>query len=183
LPLGTLLFSLRTPLHTQWSGVAARFTNAQKRHCPLSVGAFLSSTVRRYGGCARDTLGYAGFIGNRSANLRTAATLNRVAAISGSSTYQWSFTMIKPTPNPPFGPNTPPSVLFTVVDGISSEDLLVNLTETLASAHALTCDFAFDLEGTQREGALGIAQLIEVARLLAERVLESVEQPDVASKL
>ncbi len=91
--------------------------------------------------------------------------------------------MIKPTPHPPFGPNTPPSVLFTVVDGISSEDLLVNLTETLASAHALTCDFAFDLEGTQREGALGIAQLIEVARLLAERVLESVEQPDVASKL
>ncbi len=90
--------------------------------------------------------------------------------------------MIKPTPNPPFGPNTPPAVLFTVVDGISSEDLLVNLTETLASAHALTCDFAFDLEGTQREGALGIAQLIEVARLLAERVLVSVDQPDVASK-
>ncbi|WP_236447850.1 MULTISPECIES: DUF6124 family protein [unclassified Pseudomonas] len=61
------------------------------------------------------------------------------------------------------------------MDGISTEDLLVNLTETLASAHALTCDVAFDLEGTQREGALGIAQLIEVGRLLAERLLDDRE--------
>ena len=76
--------------------------------------------------------------------------------------------MIKPTPNPP-------TRLFTVADGISSEDLLVNLTENLASAHALTCDFAFDLEGTQREGALGIAQLIEIGRLLAERLLDDRE--------
>ncbi|NWA82468.1 DUF6124 family protein [Pseudomonas sp. D2002] len=85
--------------------------------------------------------------------------------------------MIKPTPNPPLdsNANTPPTVLFTIIDGISTEDLVVNLTETLASAHALTCDFAFDLEGTQREGALGIAQLIEVGRLLAERVLDDIE--------
>ena len=54
--------------------------------------------------------------------------------------------MVKPTPNPPRGTNTPPTVL---IDGISTEDLLVNLTETLARAHALTCDFAFDLEGSR----------------------------------
>ena len=42
--------------------------------CLLSVDAFLSSTVLRYGGCARDTFGYAGFLNLRSANLRTAAT-------------------------------------------------------------------------------------------------------------
>ncbi len=53
--------------------------------------------------------------------------------------------MIKPTPNPP------PTVLFTLIDGISTEDLLVNLTETLASAHALTCDFAFVLEGSKQK--------------------------------
>ena len=41
--------------------------------------------------------------------------------------------MIKPTPNPPVR-------LFTVADGISTEDLLVNLSETLASANALSCD-------------------------------------------
>lgn len=169
LPLGKPLSSLRTPLQTQWSGVAARFTNAQKRHCPLSVDAFLSSTVRPYGGCARDTLGYAGSIGNRSANLRTAATLHRVAAISGGSTYQWSFTMIKPTPNPPIS-------LFTVADHLKTEDLLVNLTETLASAEALMSDFAFELDGAKREGALGVAQLIGLAKRLADRVLEDSER-------
>ena len=43
--------------------------------------------------------------------------------------------MIKPTPNPPIR-------LFTVADGISTEDLLVNLSETLASANALSCDLS-----------------------------------------
>ncbi|WP_138762464.1 DUF6124 family protein [Pseudomonas lactis] len=71
--------------------------------------------------------------------------------------------MIKPTPNPP-------TRLFTVADGISSEDLLVNLSETLASANALSCDLAFDLEGSKREELLGVAQLIELAQLLADRL-------------
>ena len=47
--------------------------------------------------------------------------------------------MIKLAPNAPIR-------LFTVADGISSEDLLINLSETLASANALSCDMAFDLE-------------------------------------
>jgi len=86
--------------------------------------------------------------------------------------------MIKPTPNPPLDSetNNSPVVLLSVIDGIRTEDLLVNLTETLASAHALICDFAFKLEGSRREGTLGIAQLIEVARLLADRVLNDVEK-------
>jgi hypothetical protein len=83
--------------------------------------------------------------------------------------------MIKPTPNPPLDANDATVVLLRVKDGIPTEDLLVNLTETLASAHALTCNFAFELDSSRREGALGIAQLIEVAQLLAERVLEGVE--------
>ncbi|PHN26050.1 DUF6124 family protein [Pseudomonas sp. ICMP 460] len=73
------------------------------------------------------------------------------------------------TPNPPV-------LLFTVADGISTEDLLVNLSETLASANALSCDLAFNLEGPKREELLGIAQLIELAQLLAERVHERVGQ-------
>ncbi|RMP67443.1 hypothetical protein ALQ18_03696 [Pseudomonas marginalis pv. marginalis] len=77
--------------------------------------------------------------------------------------------MIKPTPNPPV-------LLFTVADGISTEDLFVNLSETLASANALSCDLAFDLEGPKREELLGIAQLIELAQLLAERAHERVGQ-------
>ncbi len=76
--------------------------------------------------------------------------------------------MIKPTPNPPVQ-------LFTVANGISTEDLLVNLTETLASADALMSDLAFELEGPQRESALGVTQLIGLAKLLADRVLEDGE--------
>ncbi|KMT55858.1 DUF6124 family protein [Pseudomonas fildesensis] len=78
--------------------------------------------------------------------------------------------MIKPTPNPPVR-------LFTVADGISTEDLLVNLSETLASANALSCDIAFNLEGASREELLGVAQLIELAQLLADRVHDGVGQP------
>ncbi|TFY86837.1 hypothetical protein DYL59_20945 [Pseudomonas kairouanensis] len=83
--------------------------------------------------------------------------------------------MIKPTPNPPIR-------LFTVVDGISTEDLLVNLTETLASANALSCDLAFNLEGAKREELLGIAQLIELAQLLADRMQDGGEQTSTASR-
>jgi hypothetical protein len=82
--------------------------------------------------------------------------------------------MIKPTPNPPIW-------LFTVADGISTEDLLVNLSETLASANALSCDLAFDLDGPKREALLGVAQLIELAQLLADRVQEGARRPTVAS--
>lgn len=71
--------------------------------------------------------------------------------------------MIKPTPNPPIR-------LFTVADGISTEDLLINLSETLASANALSCDLAFGLESSKREELLGVALLIELAQLLADRV-------------
>jgi hypothetical protein len=85
--------------------------------------------------------------------------------------------MIKPTPNPPIDPA--PSVLFTVKDGIPTQDLLVNLSETLASANALSCDLAFDLEGPKREELLGVTQLIELAQLLADRVLSVSRQVDL----
>ncbi|ARB30953.1 hypothetical protein HX787_17205 [Pseudomonas tolaasii] len=77
--------------------------------------------------------------------------------------------MIKPTPNPPIR-------LFTVADGITTEDLLVNLNETLASANALSCDLAFDLDGSKREALLGVVQLMELAQLLADRVQEGTGQ-------
>ena len=77
--------------------------------------------------------------------------------------------MIKPTPNPPIR-------LFTVADHLKAEDLLVNLTETLASAEALMSDFAFELDGAKREAALGVSQLIGLAKLLADRVLEDSER-------
>lgn len=50
------------------------------------------------------------------------ATPHRVAAASGRSTVGRRFTMIKPTP-------TPSTVLYTVIDGISAEDLLATLAK------------------------------------------------------
>ncbi|KRP84703.1 DUF6124 family protein [Pseudomonas lactis] len=75
-----------------------------------------------------------------------------------------------------------PIRLFTVADGISTEDLLVNLSETLASANALSCDLAFDLEGPKREELLGVAQLIELAQLLADRMHSGVGLGTAASR-
>ncbi|MCP2073478.1 UNVERIFIED_ORG: hypothetical protein J2Y77_002914 [Pseudomonas lini] len=68
-----------------------------------------------------------------------------------------------------------PSQLFTVVNGIDTESLLANLSETLASANAMVNDLAFDLEGSRRHVALGIQQLIELGGLLANRALDNVE--------
>ncbi len=49
------------------------------------AGAFFVSAFSSYGGCAWDTFGYAGCLESRFANLRTAATLIRLATIRGSS--------------------------------------------------------------------------------------------------
>jgi len=58
-----------------------------------TAGAFFVPAVSSYGGCARDTFGYAGFLDSRFANLRTAATLNRLATIRGSSSNQGATPM------------------------------------------------------------------------------------------
>ena len=59
-------------------------TRRTSAHHP-KAGAFFVPVTSRYGGCAWDTFGYAGFRVSRFANLRTAATLNRLATIRGSS--------------------------------------------------------------------------------------------------
>jgi len=53
---------------------------------PMTIaGAFFVPADPCYGGCAWETFGSAGFRLPRFANLRTAATLNRLATIRGSS--------------------------------------------------------------------------------------------------
>jgi hypothetical protein len=69
----------------------------------------------------------------------------------------------------------PPGQLFTVIDGIDTESLLANLSESLASANAMINDLAFDLEGSRRHVALGIQQVIELSELLANRALDTVD--------
>ena len=57
------------------------------------AGAFFVPASSSYGGCAWDTLGYAGFRVSRFANLRTAATQYRLATIRGSSTTHGAIPM------------------------------------------------------------------------------------------
>lgn len=64
-------------------------TKSRRISAPITIaGAFFVPAVPCYGGCARETFGSAGFLDSRFANLRTAATLNRLATISGSSSNQ-----------------------------------------------------------------------------------------------
>lgn len=68
-----------------------------------------------------------------------------------------------------------PGQLFTVVEGLDSETLLANLSETLASANAMLDDLTFDLDGSRRRIALGVQQMIELSELLANRALDIVD--------
>ncbi|CAH0278560.1 hypothetical protein SRABI112_03850 [Pseudomonas mediterranea] len=61
------------------------------------------------------------------------------------------------------------------MNGLDTECLLANLSETLASANAMACDLAFELDGSRRHVALGIQQLIELGGLLANRALDNVD--------
>jgi hypothetical protein len=72
--------------------------------------------------------------------------------------------------------DSPTTNLFTVATHIDTESLLANASETLASANAIACDLAFDLEGAHRSVALGIYQMIELCKLLVDQALEQVDQ-------
>ncbi len=58
----------------------------RRNSAPITIaGAFFVPADSRYGGCAWETFGSAGFLYPRFANLRTAATLIRLATKRGSS--------------------------------------------------------------------------------------------------
>ena len=64
------------------------------------AGAFFVPAFSLYGGCARETFGSAGFLLTRFANLRTAATLIRLATSRGSSHLRRSSPMHAHAPSP-----------------------------------------------------------------------------------
>ena len=68
--------------------------NSRRTGAPITItGAFFVPAHPVYGGCAWETFGSAGFLDSRFANLRTAATRNRLATISGSSSNLGAVTM------------------------------------------------------------------------------------------
>ncbi|PWK31804.1 hypothetical protein C7534_12264 [Pseudomonas sp. OV226] len=99
------------------------------------------------------------------------------------------FAMIKETPNPPTADDAPPcsalkspasrkpSTMFFVSPDINDEDLLAHACESLASASVMTSNFAGYLEGPHRHTAMAIQQIVMLAELAVNRMLDNVELP------
>ncbi|WP_077432177.1 MULTISPECIES: DUF6124 family protein [Pseudomonas] len=103
--------------------------------------------------------------------------------------------MIKVTPNPPTADDAPPcsilkspasrkpSTMFFVSPDINDEDLLAHACESLASASVMTSNFAGYLEGPHRHTAMAMAmamaiqQIVMLAELAVNRMLDNVELP------
>ncbi|RON08465.1 hypothetical protein BK659_13790 [Pseudomonas brassicacearum] len=91
--------------------------------------------------------------------------------------------MKKNAPNPPETPavSDPTTHVFTIAPNIDTETLLIHTSETLASLNAMTTDLAFELEGSRRNVALAMQQLVVLSELLVNRALEHFDTPDSAS--
>jgi hypothetical protein len=83
---------------------------------------------------------------------------------------------LSPPLNKSSRPDTQPVNIFTVASNLDTEMLLANASETLASANAIACDLAFDLEDSQRSVVLGIYQMIELSKLLVDKALDQVDR-------
>ena len=70
--------------------------------------------------------------------------------------------MIKDTPNPP-------ETLFTVRPELGTETLLINASQDLASISDIATHLAFEIDGTQRNVALGICRMLEGVQLLVDK--------------
>ncbi|MGU9817453.1 DUF6124 family protein [Pseudomonas sp. LF135] len=69
-------------------------------------------------------------------------------------------------------PHTPPDLIFTVRPGLSTEVALTTASEMLESATVCAHDCAEHLEGTGRKQVLAVVQMIEIAQLSVDQVLD-----------
>jgi hypothetical protein len=90
--------------------------------------------------------------------------------------------MIKPSPNPPgTNPEQPakttfrPCPIFTIRPDVDTETLLVHAYETLASANVMATELSSILTGPTCNLALGIQQMIVLAQLSVNRVLDQLD--------
>lgn len=70
-----------------------------------------------------------------------------------------------PSVEPPF------DRLFTVRTDLDIETLLANASQDLASINVIAANLAFDVDGTQRNVALGICRMLEGVQLLVDKAL------------
>ncbi len=70
-----------------------------------------------------------------------------------------------------------PSTMFFVSPDMKDEDLLAHACESLASASVMTSNFAGYLEGPHRHTAMAIQQIVMLAELAVNRILDNFELP------
>lgn len=68
-----------------------------------------------------------------------------------------------------------PISMFTIAPDVDTETLLAHACETLASASVMATELAFILNGPKCNLALGIQQMITLAELSVNRVLDQVD--------
>ncbi|WP_223520115.1 DUF6124 family protein [Pseudomonas sp. GL-B-19] len=82
--------------------------------------------------------------------------------------------MFKPTPNPPDTVRKS-STMFMVAPDIDIESLLAHSCESLASASVMASDFAARLQGPDRHTVMALQQIVMLAELAVNRVLDTVD--------
>ncbi|WP_085704265.1 DUF6124 family protein [Pseudomonas sp. B15(2017)] len=75
----------------------------------------------------------------------------------------------------PRKPLLKPNTRYLIAPGIPNEELLADACETLTSAKTMASDFAGMIEAPQRHVLLGIGQLIMLAELAVNRVLDNLD--------
>ena len=80
-----------------------------------------------------------------------------------------------PPPKKPEGRK--PSRMFQVAPDMDNESLLAHVCESLASASVMTSDIAAYVDAPQRHTILAIQQVIMLAELAVNRVLDNIEVP------
>ena len=86
---------------------------------------------------------------------------------------------------PPADPKPPRrnGQLFSVCSGINPETLLANASEDLLSISAIAANLADDVDGSRRSVALALSRMADGVHLLVERMLDHLDEPDMAAIL
>lgn len=82
---------------------------------------------------------------------------------------------LSPPPSKPKLADRRPSSIFLIDPSADKETLLAHSCETLASANVMASELAFSLTGPQCNMALAIQQMISLAELSINRVLDQVD--------
>ncbi|APV39967.1 hypothetical protein PFAS1_11635 [Pseudomonas frederiksbergensis] len=84
---------------------------------------------------------------------------------------------------PPADPKPPRrnGQLFSVSPGINPETLLANASEDLLSISAIAANLADDVDGSRRSVALALSRMADGVHLLVERMLDHLDEPEIAA--